>query len=461
MENPLRKLPSVNQLLESAPIQSLIKTANHSAVVSGVRSALNALREQVQSAAGEFQIPNPMELAQKIADWIQKEERPRLRPVINGTGVVLHTGLGRAPLAREAIEAISIIGAGYASVETDLESGARSQRVKVVERLLCELTGAEAAAVVNNNAAATMIVLSTLAKDKEVIVSRGQLVEIGGSYRLPEVMQTSGAKLVEVGTTNKTHLSDYADAINERTGAILRVHPSNFKIVGFTESVPLKQLVELAHRHHIPFVDDIGSGALIDFARFNLPGEPMASDSVEQDCDLVLFSGDKLLGGPQCGIIVGKANWVHRVLKHPLFRALRVDKLTLAALHATLLLYRDHEKAVENIPTLAALATPLQNLRLRADRLAPQIRQHDLLESVDVVDTQATLGGGSIPGQQIESIGLRIVPKDMSVDMLAKNLRLGMHAIIGRIEDNGLILDLRTIHPSEDIRLVDAIQALN
>ncbi len=461
MENPLRKIPSVNQLLESAPIQSLIKSANHSAVVMGIRSALDSLRDQVQSSTGDIKIPTAYELADKIADWIKKEEQPRLCPVINGTGVILHTGLGRAPLAREAIEAIVQIASGYASVEIDLETGERSQRVQIVEKLLCQLTGAQAAAVVNNNAAATMIALSTVAKGKQVIVSRGQLVEIGGSYRLPEVMEASGATMIDVGTTNKTRLDDYQNAITEKTGAILRVHPSNFRVVGFTDSVPLKALVELAHAHRLPVIDDIGSGALVDFKQYHLTDEPMPADSISQKADLVLFSGDKLLGGPQCGIIVGKREWIGQILKNPLCRAMRVDKLTLAALYATLRLYRDPAKAEQSIPFLAALATPVPNLRLRAERLAPQIQQQkQLIESVQIVETKATLGGGSIPAQEIDSIGLQLVPRTISVDALASRLRRAAYPIMGRIEDNALILDLRTIQPAEDLRLVESILSL-
>jgi len=303
MENPFRNLPSVNQILESGPIQSLIKTANRNVVVHGVRNTLDQVRQQIQSRT-DIQVPTVNELATKIVDLIRRSEISRLRPVINATGVILHTGLGRAPLATEAIQAVADVAGGYASVELDLQTGERTQRTLIVERLLCELTGAEAAVVVNNNAAATFLSLAALASNRDVVVSRGQLVEIGGSYRLPDVMAASGARMVEVGTTNKTRLSDYEQAIGETTGAILKVHPSNYQVVGFTAAVPVGELVGLGRRYRVPVIDDIGSGALYDYTTFGLQGEPMPAESIEQGADVVLFSGDKLLGGPQCGIIV-------------------------------------------------------------------------------------------------------------------------------------------------------------
>ncbi|MCL4157610.1 UNVERIFIED_CONTAM: hypothetical protein GTU68_061434, partial [Idotea baltica] len=285
----------------------MVESVNHTVVADGVRTFLDDFRQQVSNAAGEIKVPTPQEMADKIADWLQDEEVPYLRSVVNATGIILHTGLGRAPLADSAVDAVKEIATGYASVEIDLKSGERGQRVKAVERLLCELTGAEAAVVVNNNAAATMLTLSALAGGTEVIVSRGQLIEIGGSYRLPEVMECSGAKLREVGTTNKTRPSDYENAINENTGALLKVHPSNFEVVGFTAAVSTKEMVAIGQKHGIPVIDDVGSGALIDFTRFGLMNEPVVRDSINDNADVALFSGDKLIGGPQCGIIVGKS----------------------------------------------------------------------------------------------------------------------------------------------------------
>ena len=352
MPNIFRNLPSVNQLLENPQLKQMVESVNHNVVVDGVRSFLDDLREQVSNATEDISIPTANEMAEKIADWLKSEEQPYLRPVINGTGIILHTGLGRAPLSNQALEAVREISGGYASVEVDLKSGERGQRVKSVERLLCELTGAEAAAVVNNNAAATMLTLSALAGGTEVIVSRGQLIEIGGSYRLPDVMECSGAKLREVGTTNKTHLADYEKAICEDSGALLKVHPSNFEVVGFTKTVSTSELVQLGTKHGLPVIDDVGSGALIDFSQFGLMDEPVVSQSIKDGADVVLFSGDKLIGGPQCGIIIGKSKYVQKVLKSPLMRAMRVDKMTLAALAATLRSYRDPINAQQEIPIL-------------------------------------------------------------------------------------------------------------
>ncbi|MCP3695829.1 MAG: L-seryl-tRNA(Sec) selenium transferase, partial [Planctomycetaceae bacterium] len=348
------------------------------------------------------------ELAERIAAWILVEEIPTLRPVLNATGILLHTGLGRAPLAAEAIEAMGEIAAGYASVELDLASGQRSQRMQAVVPLLKELTGAESAAVVNNNAGATLLTLSAVAAEKEVIVSRGQLVEIGGSYRLPDVMQTSGARLKEIGTTNKTRLADYENAIGPETGALLQVHTSNYVIAGFSEATSLQDLVALGAKHQLPVIDDIGSGAMVDFQAFGISDEPTVAGSIDCGADLVLFSGDKLLGGPQCGIIVGKQHWIEKITKHPLMRALRVDKVTLAGLRATLQLYRDPDTACQRIPLLTLLSTPLANLQQRAERLAPQLAECGVIADVQVIADITYLGGGSVPTQAIETCCLSL-----------------------------------------------------
>jgi len=458
MSNVLRNIPSVSELLESPPLKSLVNRVSHNVVVGGVRRFLDDFRGQVQGATG-INIPSATELAERIADWIAKSEQPGLRPVINATGILLHTGLGRAPLSETAIAAIGAIAGGYASVEMDLASGERSQRVVAVERLLVRLTGAESAAVVNNNAGATLLTLAALAAGREVIVSRGQLIEIGGSYRLPEVMSASGAILREVGTTNKTRASDYAAAIGERTAALMRVHTSNFKVVGFAEEVPLGELVALGRRHNRPVIDDIGSGALIDLAKYGISGEPVASQSIAAGADLVLFSGDKLLGGPQCGIIAGKRSLVERVLKHPLMRALRVDKLTLAALAATLEAYQDPQLAERTIPLLALLATPLENLRNRAERLAPQIAAAGVC-SAEVIEDEAFVGGGSVPSQAIKTICIALTSKTATAEKLATALRTGTPAVVGRIKDGRLLLDLRSVAPKFDVPLVEAVQAL-
>ena len=459
--NPLKNIPSVHELIESPPLRTLVDKVSHNVVVSEVRSFLDNLREDLREATNEVVLPAAGDLAEKIAQWIATEQRPKLCPVINATGILLHTGLGRAPLADEAIQEICAIASGYASVEVDLETGNRSQRVQSVTKLLCELTGAEAAAVTNNNAGATMLTLAALGTGKEVIVSRGQLVEIGGSYRLPDVMRVSGAQLCEVGTTNKTRIADYEHALNENTAALMRVHPSNFVIDGFTEQASLEELVALGRQHRIPVIDDIGSGALIDFSKYGILDEPLASRSIKQGADVVLFSGDKLLGGPQCGIAVGSAKWIKAITQHPMMRAMRVDKITLAALAATLRLYRDPSHAEQSIPLLSLLSTTTENLKNRAERLAPQLAAASAVESADVVAGDAYLGGGSVPTQRLETWCVVLQPAKRSVDTLAKELRSGIQPVFPRVQQDRLWLDLRSVFPKQDLALVEAVQAID
>jgi L-seryl-tRNA(Ser) seleniumtransferase len=459
--NPLRNIPSVSELLESPPLRALVDRVSHNVVVRGARSFLEELRSEIRERTPDWSIPSPTELAERIARYILQHEKPPLRPVINGTGILLHTGLGRAPLAEAAVEALAAVARDYASVELDLASGERSQRVVAVSDLLRQLTGAEAAAVVNNNAGATLIVLAALAAGREVIVSRGQLIEIGGSFRLPEVMSAGGATLREVGTTNKTRLTDYEQAIGERTAALMRVHTSNFRVVGFTEEVPLAELVKLGRDRNVPVIDDIGSGALVDFARFGCRGEPVAAESIEQGADVVLFSGDKLLGGPQCGIIVGRRELIKKISTHPLMRALRVDKLTLAALAATLRLYRDESAAMREVPLLSLLCTPVENLHNRAARLAPQFAALPVVAGAQPVADVTYLGGGSVPTQQLPTWCVAIMPRGMTVDTLARRLRLGTPAVVGRVQQDQLRLDLRSVFPRQDQQLVEAVAALS
>lgn len=460
MAKILRNIPSVSELLESPPLKRLSDTVSRNVVVSGVRRFLSNMRDEVQNAAAEIHVPGRRELAERIARWIMVEEKPPLRPVINATGILLHTGLGRAPLAQEAIGEVAAIASGYTSLEVDLATGERSQRGRSVEKLLTELTGAEAAAVVNNNAGATMLALAALAAGKEVIVSRGQLIEIGGSYRLPEVMATSGAILREVGTTNKTRIADYEAAINDSTAALMRAHTSNFKVVGFTAEASLQEMVQTARRRNVVVIDDIGSGALVDFTRYGLSGEPLATESIKAGADVVLFSGDKLLGGPQCGIIVGKRDLVGRILRHPMMRALRVDKVTLAALAATLRLYRDPEAAEQSIPLLSLLATPLENLQNRAQRMAPQLAACDAIASAEPLEETAFLGGGSIPTEDIPTWCVALSPAAMAVGELAKGLRTGAPSVFGRVKEDRLLIDLRSVFPSQDAEIVEAVQSL-
>lgn len=457
----LRNLPSVNELLESPPLRNLVGKLSHNVVVTRARGVLEELRSELRTSVGEASLPNVGDLAERIARRILEGEQPSLRPVVNATGILLHTGLGRAPLADEAIEAMVAVARGYASVEVDLVSGERSQRVAAVSGLLCELTGAEAALVVNNNAGATMLALSALCAGREVIVSRGQLIEIGGSYRLPDVMAASGATLREVGTTNKTRIGDYRAAIGEATAALFRAHTSNYRVVGFTEEASVAELTALARQHALPVIDDIGSGALMDFAPFGISGEPIAATSIRQGADIVLFSGDKLLGGPQCGCIVGRRDLVEKIAKHPMSRALRVDKLTLAALAATLRIYRNPEEAQRKIPLLELLTTPVENLKLRAERLAPQLAAAGAVAGAAAVEDVTYLGGGSVPNQELKTWAVAITPRALSVDRFAQALRTGTPAVVGRIQNGKLLFDLRTVFARQDQDLVAAVTQLS
>lgn len=459
--NPLRGIPSVNELLSHPALESLTEKVHRNVVVSGVRSFLGTLRDTTLEAASDVKLPDPAELAERISRWILSQQQPRLRPVINATGILLHTNLGRAPLAEEALEEVVAVARGYAGLELDLTTGKRSQRIEAVAAQLRELTGAEAALVVNNNAAATLLTLATLAPRREAIVSRGQLIEIGGSYRLPEVMRTGGAVLREVGTTNKTRIDDYADAITEETGLLLRVHPSNFVVVGFTEQPTLVELAALGRKHNLPVVDDIGSGALVDFSQFGLADEPIAGESIKAGADVVLFSGDKLLGGPQCGIIVGRRPLLEAMAAHPLMRAFRVDKMTLAALSATLRLYGSPDTAEAKVPLLAMVCTSVENLQNRAERMAPQLAAVDAVAQAEVIEGTAFLGGGSVPTQQLDTRCVALKPARGSVDAMAAALRTGKLPVVGRIQQDRLLLDLRSVLPSQDIRLVEAVAALD
>jgi len=457
----LRNIPSVNELLDSQPLKRLSNSVSRSVVVSGVRTFLEKLREEAHTAASDIVVPVRAELAERIASWILAAEKPPLRPVINATGILLHTGLGRAPLAREALVDIEEMARGYCSLEVELDSGKRSQRHMAVDKLLRDLTGAEASFVVNNNAGATLLTLAALAGDAEVIVSRGELVEIGGSYRLPDVMQASGARLREVGTTNKTHREDYERAIGPETGALLKVHTSNYAIVGFTEAVVLGDLAALAHQHRLPAIHDIGSGALIDYGRYGLAGEPVAAESIRDGADIVLFSGDKLLGGPQCGIVLGRTSLIEQIRTHPLARAFRVGKLTLAALAATLRLYRDPENAEQSVPLLSLLSTSVENLQLRAERIAPQLAAARAVTAAEPRASVAYLGGGSLPGEQIPTWCVALQPSSGSVDQLADRLRSGSPAIYSRVQQDSLLLDLRTVFPAQDQQIIHTVCELD
>jgi L-seryl-tRNA(Ser) seleniumtransferase len=456
-DHPLRQLPSVHEVLAAAEVQTLSHDHAHDLIVAAVRAELSQLREQIRRGDGVDGATSVASIAARVVARLGRELRPKLRPVINATGIVLHTNLGRSPVAEEAARAAHEAACGYLNLELDLDSGKRSSRQVAIREWICRLTGAESATAVNNNAAATVIVLRTVAMGKEVVISRGQLIEIGGSFRIPEIMAVSGAILREVGTTNITRLADYERAIGPNTGALLQVHSSNYRISGFTKSVALAELAALGQKHKLPVIDDIGSGALIDFARFGFQGEPVARDSIAAGADLVLFSGDKLLGGPQAGIIAGRKEWIQKIEKDPLMRAFRLDKMTLAALEATLRLYLNEELALREVPVLRMLGTLLTELRRRAEALAERLRGAPGLASVRAAEDVAYVGGGSLPDQTMKSWVVEVEAASLSDEELARRLRLGTPAVMARLRDGKLILDVRTIFENQESLLVEAV----
>ena len=450
---PLRSIPSIEQLRQRDAMRSLEARYGRLAVVEALRAEAAALRAQV--AAGGTAPEDPAAAIERaVPARLADAHASSLRPVINATGVIVHTNLGRAPLARVATERIAALASGYTNLEYDLSAGARGRRDQHAERLICRLTGAAAAVVVNNNAAATMITLAALAAGKEVLISRGELVEIGGGFRVPDVMAQSGAVLREVGTTNRTRAGDYAAAIGDRTGLILRVHPSNFRIVGFTERPSLEELVALGRRFSVAVVEDLGSGYLgVPSGIPALADEPQVSASTKTGADAVLFSGDKLLGGPQAGIIAGTEQAVARIRQHPLMRALRVDKLTYAALEATLQEY-DAGRASGTIPVVRMVSMGVEEIAARAARLAARLAADDV--PATVVDGVSTIGGGSAPGS---ALATRLVAVGSEIDAarLDGRLRQGSPAVVARIESDRLVLDLRTVPAELDGELAELV----
>jgi L-seryl-tRNA(Ser) seleniumtransferase len=456
-DNPFRQIPAVHDVLAAPSLQAHVRDQPHDLVVAAVRRELADLRQRLVQGAVDG-AASAEAIAARVAERLGRELRPKLRPVINATGIVLHTNLGRAPLAEAAALAAAEAARGYLNLELDLDTGKRSSRQLAVREWLCRLTGAESATAVNNNAAATVLVLRALCQGKEVVISRGQLIEIGGSFRIPEIMTVSGAVLREVGTTNITRLSDYERALGPATGALMQVHCSNYRISGFTKSVPLPDLVALGRKHGLPVLDDIGSGALLDFSRFGFHGEPVARASLAVGTDLVLFSGDKLLGGPQAGIIAGRKELIQKVEKDPLMRAFRLDKMTLAALETTLRLYLDEERALREVPGLRMLGTPLKELRQRAEALAVRLREVAGLASVAVREDVAYVGGGSLPDQPMKSWVVEVVAREVSDEELARRLRSGDPAVLGRLRDGKLVLDVRTVLAHQEGALVEAVR---
>ena len=458
----LARLPKVDNLLGHARVQELEAEMPHSLLLSAVRQHLDGLRERILS--GEEVPPAELELeavARGAAELARCLAAPSLRGVVNATGVVVHTNLGRSLLARRALERLLEINRTYSNLEYDLAAGHRGSRYVHVDRLLCELTGAEASLVVNNNAAAVFLCLQTMALGREVVVSRGQLVEIGGSFRIPDVMARSGAILREVGATNKTHLHDYENAITSNTALLLKVHTSNFAVVGFHKEVPLGELRELGDRYHLPVMEDLGSGCLVDFMPYGLPKEPTVQQVLAEGADLVTFSGDKLLGGPQAGIILGKAEFVERCRSNPTNRALRVDKLTLAGLEATLELYRDPARALAEIPTLAMITMPYSRLRGRASRLARRLKDLGLSRlRVGTQEGNSRVGGGAMPLSAPRTRLVTVEVEGMSPTRLEQALRAGDPPIICRLEDGRLLLDPRTLREGDGAAIARALAAL-
>jgi L-seryl-tRNA(Ser) seleniumtransferase len=456
--NPYRSLPAVNDVLAIPVLQAAVKDQAHEAVVTAIRTELAELRRVLSQGEVADGRATAEAVAARVAARLGRESRPKLRAVINATGILLHTNLGRAPVAEEAARAAYEAARGYLNLELDLETGKRSSRQAAVREWVCRLTGAESATAVNNNAAATVITLRALCQGKEVVISRGQLIEIGGSFRIPEIMAVSGAVLREVGTTNITRLADYERALGPATGALMRVHPSNYRVSGFTKSVPLADLAALGKKHGLAVIDDIGSGALLDFGRFGFRDEPVARDSIAAGADVVLFSGDKLLGGPQAGIIVGRKNLIQKIEKDPLMRAFRLDKMTLAALEATLRLYLNEERVLREVLVLRMLGIPLAELRQRAEGLAGLLREFEGIAAVRVGDDVAYVGGGSLPDQALQSSVLEVEPSGLSDADFARRLRTGNPAVVGRLRDGKLVLDLRTVFPDQEAALAEAVR---
>jgi L-seryl-tRNA(Ser) seleniumtransferase len=453
MSDARRGLPPVHAVLGRPELAPWIDQVGREVVVAHVQRVLESSRQRRVAA-------DPQEVASLAAKSLA-DDRPGLRPIINATGILIHTGLGRAPLGAEIARQVADIADGYSSLEFDLDSGERGRRATHVAALLRELTGAEAAAVVNNNAAATLLTMRALGAGREVVVSRGQLVEIGGSYRLPEVFEASGARLREVGTTNKTRLADYARAIGPETAGLLRVHTSNYRIVGFTEEVEIAALAALARERGIWCVDDIGSGALAPGLPPGVAGEPTIRGSLDAGSDLVLCSGDKLLGGPQCGLVLGRADLVERITADPMMRALRVSKLVLAALEALLRIARSPERAVRAIPLWSLIAEPVDRLAERGMVLATRWRR--LGAAAEVVASEAYLGGGSTPALAIPSRAVRVDPpfpgRHATAEALARSLRLGDPPVVGRVHGGAYWLDLRAVFPHEIDSLGRAVDA--
>jgi L-seryl-tRNA(Ser) seleniumtransferase len=459
----LRSLPAVDELLRQEAVQDAAESYPRTVVVGAIRNVLERIRKAIL-AGHETIDPLRFErssLVDEILAEIEHLAAFTLRRVVNGTGIIVHTNLGRSLLCQDALARLQLIASGYSNLEYDLQTGTRGSRYVHAEAILCEITGAEEALVVNNNAAAVLIALNTLAQGREVVVSRGQLVEIGGSFRIPDIMARSGARLKEVGTTNRTHLGDYETAIGQDTALLLNVHASNYQIIGFTAEVDLENLVALGRKHGLPVMQDLGSGCFVDVRRFGLQGEPLVQDMVRSGVDVLTFSGDKLLGSTQAGIILGSRDLISRLRQNPLTRAVRVDKLTLAALEATLRLYRDEDTAIKAIPTLRMIATDLKTLEGQAQDLLERLTAEVPAQiKVEVVDGSSMVGGGALPVQTLLTKLVALSSEELSASRLEAYFREYEPPIIGRVESERFLLDVRTLQPGEEEIIVAAAAQL-
>jgi L-seryl-tRNA(Ser) seleniumtransferase len=453
LQEMLRTLPAVDELLRHEAVGEAMRTHPRTLVVRAVRNVLERSRAAILSAESDSE-RRPVDRAGLVNQVLVEVEHLgafTLRRVVNGTGIIVHTNLGRSLLCREALDRLQLIGSGYSNLEYDLEAGSRGSRYVHAEEILCEITGAEGALVVNNNAGAVLLTLNTLAQGREVVVSRGELVEIGGSFRIPDVMARSGARLREVGCTNRTHLRDYEQAIGPETALLFKAHTSNYQITGFTAAVDLESLVALGGKYGLPVMEDLGSGSFLDLSRFGLRGEPTVQDSVRSGADVVTFSGDKLLGGPQAGLILGRSRVISELRGNPLTRALRIDKLTLAALEATLRLYRDEETAVKAIPTLRMIAAGLDALEVRALELSERLgAAAGELISVEIVEGSSRVGGGALPTQDLPTKLVALGSSRFSAARLEAYFRECEPPIIGRVEQERFLLDVRTLQPGDE-----------
>jgi L-seryl-tRNA(Ser) seleniumtransferase len=455
-QNLLSNLPSVDEILKSKQGVEWLNIYPRRYVLQAIREAIDLRRKEIiEGLAADF---SEEIMIADIGNMIEELSSYSLRPLINATGVVIHTNLGRSILSKKALENIQRVSESYSNLEYDIKEGKRGKRYTHVKRILREITGVEDALIVNNNAAAVLLCLNTLSKGKEVIVSRGELVEIGGSFRMPEIMAASGAILREVGTTNKTHLYDYEEAINENTSLILKVHKSNFRVIGFSEEVFIEDLVSLGKKHQIPIMFDLGSGCLMDLRTFGIQDEPVVKDIVKSGIDITTFSGDKLLGGPQCGVIVGKREYIEKIQKNHLTRAMRIDKLTLAGIEATLMEYIDEEKAIRNVPTLKMLLQKPEELRGRANKIAKRLKREIQNAYIRVMSDSSRAGGGALPEVALPTYAVSIKSDEISVNELEERLRKSNPPIIARIKEDSLIIDARTIRDEDLESLVKGVK---